>query len=158
MNAAATDFGIIELPECTIVGVNYPLAGERPDLILYGWTKAAARLTDVEGKVSPHVLYAVWHRPDGRAATPPQYLIGVEVSQGSELAEGLMALTIPAGRHAAVRQHGHLDFGRSYDALHQWVAAQGLSYRAPQAPTVEIYDTSQPLGADFEVLIAEPVE
>jgi predicted transcriptional regulator YdeE len=158
MSSADADFGITEFPERTIAGVNYPLAGERPDLILYGWTKLAARLTEIGAKVNPQVLYAVWHRPDGQAATPPQYLIGVEVSPGGAVAEGLMALTIPAGRHATVRQRGHLDFGRSYDTLHQWVAAQGLTYRAPQAPTVEVYDTSQPLGAEFEVLIAEPVE
>jgi predicted transcriptional regulator YdeE len=158
MSIAEAELGVVEFPERTIVGVNYPLAGERPDLILYGWTKLAACLAEIGSKASPHVLYAVWHRPDGQAQTPPQYLMGVEVTQAGKLAEGLMALTVPAGRHAIVRQRGHLDFGRSYEALHQWVAAQGLTYRAPQAPTVEVYDTSQPLGVEFGVLIAEPVE
>jgi len=130
-------------------GVNYAGACERPDLILYGWTRLAARIGEIAGAVSPHVLYAVWHRPDGREETPPQYLMGVEVSSAD---------TLPAGRHAVIRQRGHLDFGRSFHDLHEWVAAQGLTYRAPKAPTVKVYDTSQPLGVEFTVLIGEPVE
>ena len=151
------DYKIIERSEMKVVGINYPDAESQYDLILYQWIALSARSHLIQHKISPHILYGVWHRADKSSDDLPSYLVGFEVAEFENIPEGMMGFTVPGGRYGSMLQKGYLNYGKAYGQLMKWIKESDLEFRKPWTATLEIYDTSKEIGDNFEVRICEPI-
>ncbi|MGI5220027.1 GyrI-like domain-containing protein [Nocardia sp. CA-290969] len=121
-------------------------------------------LAVVHGRVSPTEIRTFFDTSFGRLATvlgeqgtnitgPALALYGTATEQTLEITVGfpvdreirpdaeVVAGRLPAGRTARLVHHGYFDeLGQSWDRLHSWITAQGLS----------------PAGARWEVYLTEP--
>ncbi|MBB6735155.1 GyrI-like domain-containing protein [Cohnella sp. CBP 2801] len=76
------------------------------------------------------------------------YWACVEVNAVGKVPEGMVALTVPAQKYAAVPHRGSAEeVGNTYENLHGWIEKQGL-VRNPRAWHLEISNWG---GADLEL-------
>ncbi|MCC6729833.1 MAG: GyrI-like domain-containing protein [Chthonomonadales bacterium] len=136
-----------------VIGMELPLATERPYLIMYAWIALAPRLGEVRGQVRPATLYGVWNHHDD--SPPSSYVVGVEVRPGTPAPPGLLSVHVPAGRYAVLRHRGNIGrIGETFRALEEWFEQTGTPHVA--APVLEEYDTRQPLSDGYAFPIWMP--
>ncbi len=145
---------IVVTQDIHLVGVECSEADAKPYLIMNAWFALCARISAVTEPVEPHVLYGAWHRTPG--TDQPGYLVGVQVPAGAGAPDGLDALTIQAGRYVRLAHRGGMHaVGQGYDRIMAWMRESGATHR--EGPTFEVYDTRQPIDADYAVSIYEPI-
>jgi len=156
---------ITSLPALTLAGVNFTDAGKGPALIMYAWIRLAAirgNLTDV---IEPHTLYGVWHRTEGAGDDPRKnaYFVGLQVSSGSDVPEGVASLEVPASRYLTFVHEGHVGLiGRTYDSVGTFfreggAEEAGIEHAGPEYATLEVYDTRQDIADAYTFRILEAI-
>jgi AraC family transcriptional regulator len=151
------DLKVIELPEIKVIGINYPDAESQYDLIVYQWIALSAKSHLIKNKVTPNILYGIWHREDKSPSDMPSYLVGFEVDRIDEIPEGMIGFAVPASRYGMMVQKGYLNYGKSYGQLMKWIKESDLEFKKPWTATLEIYDTTKDIGDGYEVQICEPI-
>lgn len=107
------------------------------------------------------IHFGVCFKGEGEKSHPDEcfYLAGAEVQSIDEVPEGMMAMTIPAGRYAVFTHKGKLEklsFTMKY-IYGSWLPKSGENLR--DAPDLEIYDKRFKLDSeDSEIDIYIPVE
>lgn len=123
------------------------------------WNKYVPRSHEIPNRLGP-ADFGVCYKEDGVRSHPDEcfYLAGAEVKSLDKVPEGMMALTIPAGRYAVFTHKGSLeklDFTMKY-IFGSWLPKSGEKLR--DAPDLEIYDKRfKPNSEDSELDIYIPV-
>jgi AraC family transcriptional regulator len=150
---------VIARDELKLVGVELPDAQHKAYLIPYLWASLCPKFPAIKQAIHPQTLYGVWYHKNQLASEPASYLAAVGVSTLEDLPAGMAALTVRPSQYAALAHRGDIDrIAHTYETLHRWMKESGYKFAAPQAPTLEIYDTSAPVTDHFEVLLLEPIK
>jgi len=153
----APGFQVVQHPATTVVGIELPEGERNSSLIAYAWIALCPRLSQVKNQVDPQRLYGVWYRTAPGNA-PLSYLVGVQVSAVEDLPEGLTSCEIPPASYLTLTHRGSPSrLGQAYAQIHQWLTKNRAQAQPVDAPTFELYDTRQPLNANYSILIHEPV-
>jgi AraC family transcriptional regulator len=149
------DVTVVEREAFKVVGVELTGADKRAYLIMYAWIALGPKLQLVKKQLRPHVLYGIWHRQPN--ADDHSYLVGVEVSEFTEVPDGMEAYTVPASSYAVFTHKGSV--GRipaTYAKIREWLKESGAEHN--EAATFEVYDTAQVISDKYEVAIHEPIK
>ena len=145
---------IVSRDAIKLVGIEFEDSFEKAYLIMNMWVALGPKLHLIKHPVEPHILYGVWHTKPG--ASKPVYLVGVQVTAFEDIPDGMVGLTVPAGRFVMLAHQGNMGaVGATYEAIMKWMHDTGAQHN--EAATLEVYDTTQPLSDDYRVPIYEPI-
>lgn len=124
------------------------------------WGKYVPRSEEIPTRLSP-VDLGVCFKEEGEKFHPDEcfYIAGTEVKSIDKIPDGMMAMTIPAGKYAVFTHKGKLDklsFTMKY-IYGSWLPKSGEKLR--DAPDLEIYDQRfKPDSDESELDIYIPIE
>ena len=145
---------VVEYESFNVVGIELPDAERKPYLITYAWAALCPKMSSIKQQVHPERLYGLWYKKPG--AEKHSYLVGVEVKELEDVPAGMVTCTVPAAKFVRVVHVGRIGtIPLTYRAVTEWMRETGA--RHADAPTFEIYDTTQPLSNDYKVLVHEPI-
>jgi AraC family transcriptional regulator len=127
---------IVNRPAFTVAGVKYCGKNEN-DEILRLWRESYQRLIDIPQRVRQNVVYGILNNYDEDSGDF-DYLAGIEVTGGNELAEGLVCWEIPEQTYA-VCSCTLPKLGEAFQKLQNEWLPQSDFERAP-GPEFELYD------------------
>ncbi len=97
-----------------------------------------------------HTLYGAVRMSPECAPGEFEYLACGEVEPGAALPEGMVVWSIPARTYAVAPANDVPDLGRTFDALHAWVA-QSPDYDAAAGVYLEVYPDTYPQDPTIQV-------
>ncbi|MRG86087.1 GyrI-like domain-containing protein [Salinibacillus xinjiangensis] len=148
---------IKKLEELKLVGFRVVCEG---DQYINEIPKAAKRLQDRTSEIQ-HVLNS--GKQVGafvvEETTPEDegYWVCVQVEEFAQIPEGMVTLTIPPQKYAAImhKDSSHL-IGQSYETLHKWIAEHGMK-RSLRGWNLEFYQSVDPGSAQLEVELCDSI-
>jgi len=139
----------IDRPEKLVVGIGAPfisvLSPDRNNMVIIPrlWSEYVPRKQEVPHRLSTADVGICTRLPNESQRTHPEvcfYIAGAEVTELAKLPEGMMSLTVPAGRYAVFTHIGQLDaLEITMKFIYgTWLPNSGCKLR--QAPDIETYD------------------
>ena len=146
---------IVEHPAFNVVGIELPDPERKPYHVTYAWAALCPKMSAIKHQVHPERLYGIWYKKPGEEKH--SYLVGVRVKELEDVPAGMMTSAVPAGKFARVVHVGRIGaIPITYRAVTEWMRKTGA--KNADAPTFEIYDTTQPLTDEYKVLVHEPIK
>ena len=146
---------VVEQASFNVVGIELPDAERKPYLITYAWAALCPKMSAIKHQVRHDRLYGLWYKKPG--AEKHSYLVGVEVKEFEDVPKGMATCTVPATKFVRVVHVGRIGaIPITYRAVAEWMRETGAKHA--DAPTFEIYDTTQALTDEFKVLVHEPIK
>jgi AraC family transcriptional regulator len=104
------------------------------------WERFGSYFGKIPGQVG-QVAYGVSFHMSGDASGC-DYLSGVEISQGSQLPDGLISVSIPAQRYAIFAHHAHVStiFHTINDIFQKWLPQSGCQLASHSAGEVAFFE------------------
>jgi AraC family transcriptional regulator len=127
---------IVYRPAFIVAGVKYRGKNEN-DEIPHLWGESYQRLIKIPQRVRQNVVYGILHNYD-EESSDFDYLAGIEITNGEELAEGLTCWEIPEQTYA-VCSCTLPKLGEAFQNLQNEWLPQSDYERAP-GPEFELYD------------------
>jgi len=131
----------VEKPEFHVVGLRERFTPATIPQIPRLWERFVARRAEIRGAIGDTKYGVCWYDPEApREEGAFFYASSVGVRRGTTPPEGLVAITVPAGRYAVFTHRGPIsEIAKTVVAAwREWLPAAGL--KPSGAPDFELYD------------------
>ena len=144
-------------PAMTVVGLPYVGKNENNEIAAM-WGDFNARAAEIQHMTGQCAYGACFAEPAGAAEGEFEYVACFQVSEVSQLPEGMVVREIPAYKFAVFTHKGKLDkLGETYEYIYQtWLPQSGLALH-PDKFDMELYDDRFMPNSDeseFDILVA----
>lgn len=148
---------IKELGEIKLVGLRVLCSGDQyVNEIPKASMELQKRILEIQEVINPSLQIGAFV-VDNSTEEEDGYWICVEVKKYENIPEGMVVLTVPPQKYAAIKHAGSNNMiSNSYDSLHKWIEERGLK-RLKDRWHLEIYSSWKD-SENVDVLLLDTVE